>query len=75
MSDGTHRGTAESESIKRFPGKLLFAVKKAAGMPTAAAVSVEKKAMARVRSAVCAISFYKKRRKSGGEGNDESADY
>ena len=30
MSDGTHNGTAESERIKRFPGKLLFAVKKAA---------------------------------------------
>ena len=55
ISDGTHSGTAESERIKRFPGKLLFAVKKAAGMPIAAAVSVEKNAMARVRSAVRAI--------------------
>ena len=55
ISDGTHSGTAESERIKRFPGKLLFAVKKAAPMPTAAAVSVEKNAIARVRSAVRAI--------------------
>ena len=54
-SDGTHSGTAESERIKRFPGKLLFAVKKETGMPTAAAVSVEKNAMASVRRAVRAI--------------------
>ena len=51
ISDGTHSGTAESERIKRFPGKLLFAVKKAAPMPTAAAVSVEKNAIAWVGSA------------------------
>ena len=55
-SGGTHSGTAESERIKRFPGKLLFAVKKAAPMPTAAAVSVEKNAIAWVGLAVRAIS-------------------
>lgn len=52
ISEGIHNGTAEKDSSNLRAGKVLFAVKKAAGMPTRAAIKVDPRAILKVKNAV-----------------------
>lgn len=55
ISGGIQSGIAERESRKRLPGNALFAVKNAAGIPTAAAIHVEPSAILNVYNVVRTI--------------------